>query len=115
MQLKRKEKISSWILLSVFLPMVLLSSLHVHYEQNAVDTTCEQCECHVQHTGHLTVEKASVDDCVLCRFLGQDFVTAMGVVMMLMLSLVVVQSIFISSSHCQKCVTGIYRRGPPLL
>ncbi len=73
--MKRKEQISAWILLSVFVPMLLLSCLHVHtLTPNSID--CEQCVEHVHHAGHIKQYTAQVDDCVLCRFMGQRYVTA---------------------------------------
>ena len=56
---------ASWVLLAVFLPMVVLSSLHVHPE--AEGEPCHECIEHTVHNGHITAVKASVD-CPLCAF-----------------------------------------------
>ncbi len=63
-----KTHISAWILLSVLVPMLLLSAFHIHAPvEQAVD--CEQCVAHMHHAGHITQASASVDDCVLCRMM----------------------------------------------
>ena len=69
---KHKEQISSWILLSVFLPMMLFSYLHVHVERYEM-IDCDACVEHMHHAGHITSQVTTVDDCLLCRFLGQQY------------------------------------------
>ena len=59
MNVNRKRHIASWLLLAVFVPMLILSSL-----QECVDHHCH---------GHLTQLSMSVDDCVLCQFLMLTF------------------------------------------
>lgn len=58
---------SAWLLLSVFIPMVLLSSLHVHPELAGNNEPCHECIDHTVHNGHITAIKATVD-CPLCAF-----------------------------------------------
>lgn len=67
--MKRLDKSywSAWVLLSVFIPMVLLSSLHVHPELFTGDIPCHECIDHTVHNGHITTVKATVD-CPLCAF-----------------------------------------------
>ncbi|MBR1803403.1 MAG: hypothetical protein IJ775_00660 [Muribaculaceae bacterium] len=73
--MKRREQISAWVLLSVFVPMLLLSYFHIHViPAGSID--CDQCVENVHHAGHITQHTAHVDDCVLCRFMGQRFITA---------------------------------------
>lgn len=62
-----KASVSAWVLLSVFLPMVLLASLHVHPEFMQGSMPCHECIDHTVHNGHVTAIKASVD-CPLCAF-----------------------------------------------
>ena len=73
MNVNRKRHIASWLLLAVFVPMLILSSLHVHeqVQKNIVD--CKECVDHHCH-GHLTQLSMSMDDCVLCQFLMLTFV-----------------------------------------
>lgn len=66
---KTKRYIASRLLLAVFLPMLILSSVHVHGTPNALTDEC--CEC-VQHHchGHLGQLAATLQACVLCQFLS---------------------------------------------
>ena len=115
MQTKRKEIISSWLLLWVFVPMVLLSSLHVHEAETTVDQDCAECVSHTQHSGHLTIYKASVDDCVLCRFLGQEFVTAMKALMPYVLCGIALVLVPVAAAPSRFIESAINRRGPPVV
>ncbi len=63
------------LLLLVFLPILLFSSLHVH--QNAVsEDVCYECANHLHHSGHISLQTASFHDCVLCQFVILTFVVA---------------------------------------
>lgn len=115
MQMKRKEIISSWLLLWVFVPMVLLSSLHVHEAGMVVDQDCAECVSHTQHTGHLTIYKASVDDCVLCRFLGQEFVTVVKSLMLYVSCYVALVVVAVAAAPSRFIESAINRRGPPVV
>ena len=48
----RRRHLYAWILLGVFLPMLVMASVHVHtaYEETAV--SCPVCVHHVHHDGH---------------------------------------------------------------
>ena len=63
-----KRHIASWVLLAVFVPMLLLSSLHVHPSALAELTSCNEC-VHHQCGGHLAQQALSLHACVLCQFL----------------------------------------------
>ena len=73
--MKLREQISAWILLSVFLPAILLSCIHIHSLQ-ATPIDCDNCAEHVHHAGHITQYTSPMDDCVLCRFMSQRFINA---------------------------------------
>jgi hypothetical protein len=66
----------AWALLSVFVPMMLLSAVHIH--QPAVDesASCVECAHHVNHPGHFTSAIEHLDDCVLCQFLSLVYTPA---------------------------------------
>ena len=69
----RRQRLFAWVMLSVYVPMVLLASLHVHSLNDfskAID--CEQCQCHtaVHHSGHITASNHHIDECLSCRFLS---------------------------------------------
>lgn len=64
------------MLLAVYLPMLLLASLHVHdVEATAVEQECTDCVHHNCH-GHLTASAFSMHECVLCQFLSLTFTAA---------------------------------------
>ena len=72
----RKRHIASWLLLAVFLPMLVFSSLHVHEEHSvATEVACADCVHHNCH-GHLTSTSLWTHDCVLCLFLTLTMLTA---------------------------------------
>ncbi len=67
----RKQRLFAWMMLSVYVPMVLLASLHVHSINDfsrAVD--CDQCHTAVHHSGHITTSNHHIDECLSCRFLS---------------------------------------------
>ncbi len=63
-----RRKVTSWLLLAVFVPMVIVSSLHVHHPQQTLDTECSACINH-HCGGHLGQHTAPLHACVLCQFL----------------------------------------------
>ncbi len=67
----RRQRLFAWMILSVYVPMVLLASLHVHSINDfsrAVD--CDQCHTAVHHSGHITTSNHHIDECLSCRFLS---------------------------------------------
>ena len=67
----RRQQLFAWIILLVYVPMVLLASLHVHTLNDfskAVD--CDQCHTAVHHSGHITTSNHHIDECLSCRFLS---------------------------------------------
>lgn len=72
-KLKTRRYIAAWLLLAVFLPMLIFSSLHVHEEDTStVVTECADCVHHTCH-GHMTAATHWAHDCVLCQFLTLTF------------------------------------------
>lgn len=68
-----KRHIASWVLLAVYLPMLLISSLHFHEESELGGTTCAECVQHQCH-GHLTQLSDGLHQCILCQFLTLSYV-----------------------------------------
>ncbi len=66
------RKIASRILLAIFLPMLVLSSVHVHKTMTAPDTECVKCVHHQCH-GHFTQQWGESHPCLLCQFLTLSF------------------------------------------
>ena len=76
MNQKARRHIAWWLLLAVFLPMLLLSSVHVHGTEGTIgETECADCVHHSCH-GHMTSTAAWTHDCVLCQFLTLTSLTA---------------------------------------
>ena len=75
--MKRHDKTYwlAWVLLLVYVPMVVLSSLDFHHEWEDWDDLCQECLEHHIHNGLITVAKAH-DDCLLCVFRGNVYQTA---------------------------------------
>ncbi len=64
-----RQKSFAWILLCVYVPMVLLASLHVHTLNESVVVDCHDCHTAVHHSGHFTPSQHHHDDCLSCRFI----------------------------------------------
>ena len=69
---------SAWLLLSVFLPMLILSSLHVHDEAPA-SSRCSECINHIPHQGHISLGTVHIHDCLLCQLASLPFLAAVAV------------------------------------
>ena len=72
---KSRRHIASWMLLAVFVPMLLLSSLHIHVSANIAQDNCSECVHHQCH-GHLGELTTTMHACVLCQFLTLSFMAA---------------------------------------
>ena len=72
--MKRHDKayFSAWVLLAVFLPTVLLSSIHVHPELLMDGEPCHECIEHTVHNSHIAAIKSTID-CPLCAFQSSVF------------------------------------------
>ena len=113
MKTRTRRYLASWLLLAVFLPMLLLSSVHMHQHNRSVtDSECIDCFHHNCH-GHLSQTAAWSHDCVLCQFLTLTMLTASSVVIALF--------IHVSPKHYAQPLYGsqaggcgmIVTRGPP--
>jgi hypothetical protein len=67
------------VLLSVFVPMMVLVSLHHHDFHADVENTCVQCEHHVPHAGHISAQTVSHGDCVVCQFTTLSYLPSLVV------------------------------------
>lgn len=63
------------MLLAVYLPMLLLSSLHVHETAEYGETACAECVHHQCH-GHLSQLSDGMHQCVLCQILTLTYIAA---------------------------------------
>ena len=73
--MKKMERIRTAmavLLLSVVLPMTLVVPFHHHEVEESSLLSCELCEHHQPHAGHLT-SAGHLDTCLVCQFLGNCF------------------------------------------
>jgi len=109
-----RRRFSAWLLLLVFVPTMVATSLHIHERQGADESVCVQCAHHVHHGGHLKAFSDHVCDCLLCQFAGQSFVVA--AVVAISLPVIVLRAVCAVYGDCL-CdgVCGISStRAPPL-
>ena len=71
----RRQQRFAWIILLVYVPMVLLSSMHVHslHEYSEL-VDCTLCETSVHHQGHITASAQHHGECLSCRFTSTQLV-----------------------------------------
>ena len=71
----RRQQWLAWLMLSVYVPMVLLSALHVHslHEYSEL-VDCTLCETSVHHQGHITASAQHHGECLSCRFTSTQLV-----------------------------------------
>ncbi|MBR1499631.1 MAG: hypothetical protein IJ615_08420 [Bacteroidaceae bacterium] len=72
-----KRHIAAWLLLAVYLPMLLLSSLHTHEASQETEQACTEC-VHHQCQGHLVQLSDGMHQCVLCQILTLTYITAVA-------------------------------------
>lgn len=107
-----RRKVFARLLLLVFVPMLLMSALHVH--DYGSTPLCSDCAHHVSHPGHLSASVSHGYDCVLCQFLSLPFVMAavLGGGCLLLYHKVLRQSVVESAPR--RVVLTRKQRGPPL-
>lgn len=76
--LEMKRLLSAWLLLSVFVPMMVMTALHSH-ESSASVVACADCDHHVAHSGHFNIMGNHDCDCVLCQFTSVVFLGSVAV------------------------------------
>ena len=112
-KLDTKRHIASWMLLAVFVPMLVLSSLHVHKASSSVaETECSDCVHHNCH-GHLSQTGATIHDCVLCQFLTLKMLTAAIVAVTLYVHVCRIYHVQPLCGYYAACCGIIDTRGPP--
>ena len=74
-----KRQIAARLLIAVFLPVLVLSSLHRHEVQEAAHSYCEACVQHVSHVEQMAVADFSIHDCILCQFISANYLVGLAV------------------------------------
>ncbi len=66
----------AWLLILVYLPMMLATTLHHHSEAegSAAVSYCYDCAHHIHHDGHLTAGQSFMHECVLCHLHSLPYV-----------------------------------------
>ena len=112
MKLTLRRKIASWGLLAVIVPMVMLSSMHVHESHSSALTECAACVAHHCH-GHIAQAALSFDDCVVCQFLSLTFVAAVLAAVAFFFNVLWIHYAQRPGSICKACLGKNITRGPP--
>jgi hypothetical protein len=109
-----QRRLSAWALLMVFVPMLLLSSLHHHHQVPMdTETACYACLHHIHHDGHVSNTANQVDNCVLCHFHSLPYLSGASVVFQSYISVVHHTTAFLPSV-CTAVFCGIRStRAPP--
>ena len=109
----KKQRFASLLLLAVFVPMVVFSSLHVHGDSFPdTETECTDCVHHSCH-GHLTQTSLLAHDCVLCQFLTLTTLTATVMAVRVFTHVCKTNHAQPLCSHHAACCGFIVTRGPP--
>ena len=111
----RRRYFASWVLLAVFVPMLLLSSLHLHEEVNSqAEIECNDCSHHNCH-GHLVQTASWAHECVLCQFLTIPMLTAAAIAVTVYVLVCKKDFAQPLSGHHVDCCGSIVTRGPPTI
>ncbi len=112
----RKQQLFAWMILLVYVPMVLLASLHVHSPNDfsrAID--CDQCHTAVHHSGHITAINHHIDDCLSCRFLSMQIDVPRTVISQAVKQATVHLEFFLASVPVVRAVAQPSLRAPPFI
>ena len=112
----RRQQLFAWIILLVYVPMVLLASLHVHSLNDfskAVD--CDQCHTAVHHSGHITASNHHIDECLSCRFLSTQIDVPRTVVSFVVKPLAAHLEFFLATEPVVRVVAQPSLRAPPFV
>ena len=93
--------------------MMISVSLHHHNYQASVEETCADCQHHVRHAGHLTMQTVDFHECLLCQLYNLPYLeaTALHLALYTCIILVVYAQPY---DKCGNSVTGIHSpRAPP--
>ena len=111
---KKRRQIASRLLLAVFLPMLLFSSLHLHPTQTLTQDECTEC-IHHNCGGHIGQQTASLHECVLCQFLTIPMVVAGAMASIVFHRVTKLKYALCQHKVCEKAMGIVVTRGPPAL
>lgn len=111
----RRRYFASWLLLAVFVPILVLSSLHVHEEiSSQTEIECDDCLHHSCH-GHLVQTASWAHECVLCQFLTLPMLTAAAIAVLIYVLVCKKNLVQPLCGYHVACCGNIVTRGPPTL
>lgn len=61
------RRMAPWILLAAYLPLVVVSSVHIHHDTVDLHDDCSQC------VGHFEAQHFHDNDCPYCQFLSLSY------------------------------------------
>ena len=94
MNIEMTRRRAAWLLLTVYVMMMAVLSLHVHPLEMYEDSQCYQCANHLPHSGHLSATQAAMHDCVLCQLHSVTYVLAAAVTLAVLLPATAVPFMF---------------------
>ena len=74
MRTEIRRTIIARLLLAVFLPMLIATTLHTH--EAVQGDVCVECVNHTPHAGHFSASHHLFDDCVLCQLSSLPYLAA---------------------------------------
>ena len=92
---------TAWLLLLVYVPMMIAVTFHHHDETLVADAivSCQDCEHHVHHNGHIYALQNVMHDCALCQLQSTPYLTPSTT----MLAAAVMAMLVIRIAACSKC------------
>ena len=112
----RRQRLFAWMILSVYVPMVLLASLHVHsFDEYSKAIDCDQCHTAVHHSGHITAGSHHIDECLSCRFLSTQIDVPRTVTCHVAKQVAVHLEFFLATAPVVRAVAHPSLRAPPFV
>lgn len=112
MNVLKKRHLAAWLLLAVYVPMLILSSMHVHGNVATGELACDECVQHQCH-GHLMQFSGDFHQCVICQILTLSYVAAASCLFLLSLPRRKVLYAIFGQSVCLGNGRTLRLRGPP--
>lgn len=110
-----RRKISAWILLGVFVPMLLLSAIHVHHhDTHHHEDECVECVKHIPHAGHISSAQGFTHTCLLCQLFSLPYLTGTAVVLFINLNLILAFKTDAAPFVCVRAKGIVNPRAPPV-
>lgn len=110
--LEMKRRLAAWLLLSVFVPMMVMAVLHSHESSSGV-VSCADCDHHVAHSGHINILGNHDCNCLLCQFTSIVFLGSAAVDIAILMAATRQQDVLILSTPIKGTERLPNLRAPP--